>query len=55
MKLVFFDFIIRYGGGPQLAADTMLRLSRLYEVQVVDPYGQSEPYITKLRNGGVPV
>ena len=55
MKLVFFDFIIRYGGGPQLAADTMLRLSRRYEVEVVDPYGQSEPYIQKLRNGGVPV
>lgn len=55
MKIVFFDFIIRYGGGPQLAADTMLRLSRLYEVEVVDPYGQSEPYIKKLRDGGVTV
>jgi glycosyltransferase involved in cell wall biosynthesis len=55
MKVVFFDFIHRYGGGPQLAADTMVRLSRHYEVTVIDPYGQSEPYIQKLRDGGVKV
>lgn len=55
MKLVFFDFIHRYGGGPQLAADTMIRLSRHHKVEVIDPYGQSKPYINKLRDGGVMV
>ena len=55
MKLVLFDFIHRWGGGPQLAADTMVRLSQHYEVQVIDPYGQSEPYVKKLRDGGVMV
>ena len=55
MKLVFFDFAIHYGGGPQLAADTMVRLSRHYDVEVIDAYGQCEPYIRKLRNGGVKV
>jgi len=55
MKIVFFDFIIHYGGGPQLAADTMLRLSKHHEVEVIDPYGQCEPYIQKLQGGGIKV
>ncbi|HOL90129.1 MAG TPA: glycosyltransferase family 4 protein [Anaerohalosphaeraceae bacterium] len=55
MKIVFFDFIYRFGGGPQLAADTMIRLSRHHQVEVVDPYGQSQPYVQKLTKHGVKV
>lgn len=55
MKIVFFDFVIHYGGGPQLAADTMLRLSKHHDIEVIDPYGQCEPYIRKLQDGGVKV
>jgi len=57
MKIVFFDFVIHYGGGPQLAADTVVRLAAApgVEIEVADAYGVCEPYLEKLRRAGVKV
>ena len=38
-----------------MAADTMVRLSKHHQVEVIDPYGQSAPYVQKLHDGGIRV
>lgn len=51
MKVVFFDFVIHYGGGPQLAADTAVRLSIDNEVFVFDAYGACPDFLNHLKKG----
>ncbi|MBN2455219.1 MAG: glycosyltransferase family 4 protein [Sedimentisphaerales bacterium] len=55
MKIVFFDFITKFGGGPQLAADLAKRLSANHDVEVIDAYGICEPYLRTLKEAGIRV
>ena len=57
MKVVFFDFVIHFGGGPQLAADTVTRLAARpdIDIEVIDAYGACEPYLSRLAEAGVKV
>lgn len=51
MKIVFFDFVIHFGGGPQLAADTAVRLSKTNQVYVFDAYGACPDFLNYLKKG----
>jgi glycosyltransferase involved in cell wall biosynthesis len=53
MKLVFFNFTINYGGGPQYTVHLNKLLSRNHEVHVIDAYGSCLPYIEAIREAGV--
>jgi glycosyltransferase involved in cell wall biosynthesis len=57
MRIVFFDFVIHFGGGPQLAADTVGRLAKVdgIDIQVMDAYGKCQPYLEKLKKAKVKV
>lgn len=55
MKIVFFDFVIHSGGGPQLAADTAKRLAVTNDVEVIDVYGACKPYLSTLTEAGIKV
>ena len=53
MKIVFFDFVIHYGGAPQLAADTAKRLAADNDVEVVDAYGVCQEYVKILKDADI--
>ncbi|MFH0982609.1 MAG: glycosyltransferase family 4 protein [Planctomycetota bacterium] len=53
MRIVFFDFILYFGGGSQLAADTAKRLAVEHDVRVVDAYGVCAPYLKMLKEAGI--
>lgn len=53
MKIVFFDFVIHFGGAPQLAANTAKRLAAEEDVQVVDVYGVCKEYLQTLKDAGI--
>jgi glycosyltransferase involved in cell wall biosynthesis len=55
MKIVFFDFVIAFGGGPQLAADTAVRLSAEHSVEIIDVYGVCKPYLKVFSQAGIKV
>ena len=55
MKIVYFDFVVHDGGGPQRAADTAVRLSAEHTVEVVDVYGVCESYLKTLADAGIKV
>ncbi|MGA2173314.1 MAG: glycosyltransferase family 4 protein [Sedimentisphaerales bacterium] len=55
MKIVFFDFVISFGGGPQLAADTAIRLAAEHDVEIVDVYGVCTPYLKMFAEAGIKV
>lgn len=55
MKIVLFDFVIHFGGGPQLAVDTTKRLTADNGVEVVDVYGTCKPYLKSLEDAGIKV
>jgi glycosyltransferase involved in cell wall biosynthesis len=55
MKIVFFDFVIHFGGGPQLVADTAARLSVEHTVEIIDVYGVCEEYLKMLACAGIKV
>jgi L-malate glycosyltransferase len=47
--------VIYFGGGPQLAADTAVRLSAEHTVEVIDVYGACKPYLKRLTEAGIKV
>ena len=53
MRIVFFDFVIHFGGAPQLSADTAKRLAVDNEVEVVDVYGSCRQYLKVLQEAGI--
>ena len=55
MKIVLFDFVIHFGGGPQLAVDTTKRLAADNNVEVVDVYGTCKPYLKSLEDASIKV
>lgn len=55
MKIIFFDFFIHFGGGPQLVADTARRLAVNNEVEVINVYGTCKPYLKRFTEAGIKV
>jgi glycosyltransferase involved in cell wall biosynthesis len=55
MKIVFFDFVTYFGGGPQLAADTAIRLSAEHDVEIIDVYGVCKQYLKTFADAGIKV
>ena len=55
MKIVFFDFVFYFGGGPQLAVDIAKRLSTDHDVQVIDVSGTCDLYIKALKDAGIKI
>lgn len=55
MRLVFFDFNINYGGGPQGSVYLAERLSKDNEVHIIDAYGACDLYCQAIRQTGVPL
>lgn len=55
MKIVFFDFVTYFGGGPQLAADTAIRLSAEHTVEIIDVYGVCKEYLKAFADAGIKV
>ena len=53
MRIVFFDFVIHFGGAPQLAADTAKRLAAEHNVQVVDAYGACPAFLEVLEKANI--
>ena len=53
MKIVFFDFVIHFGGAQQLAVSTVKRLAADNEVEVVDVYGVCKDYLKTLKDAGI--
>ena len=53
MKIVFFDFVIHFGGAQQLTTDTTKRLAADNEVEVVDVYGVCKEYLKTLKDAGI--
>ncbi len=45
MKIVFFNFTINYGGGPQYAVHLAQLLSAHHEVHIVEAYGCCLPFV----------
>ena len=55
MKVVFFDFIINYGGAPQGSAYLMKRLKdNQVNVKVIDGFGASTDYLNYLEQKEIP-
>jgi glycosyltransferase involved in cell wall biosynthesis len=55
MRLVFFDFNINYGGGPQGSVYLAQRLNKDNEVHIIDVYGACEPYCNAIKKAGIPL
>jgi len=55
MRLVFFDFNINYGGGPQGSVYLARRLSELGEVHIIDAYGYCDLYCQAIREASIPL
>jgi glycosyltransferase involved in cell wall biosynthesis len=55
MKIVFFDFVIHFGGAPRSTVALCKKLAQTDEVYVIDPYGTCPGYITKLEKASVKV
>lgn len=53
MRLVFFDFTINYGGGPQYMVHLAELLSREHEVHIIDAYGYCQPYLEAIKQAGL--
>lgn len=53
MKIVLFDFVIHFGGAPQLAADTAKRLAVDNDIEVVDVYGSCRQHLKTLQEAGI--
>lgn len=53
MRLVFFDFNLNFGGGPQGSVYLARRLAAHHEVHVIDAYGQCKAYIEAVRAAGI--
>lgn len=55
MRLLFYNFTINYGGGPQYVVHLAKLLSLNHEVHIVDAYGFCVPYLEAIRQAGVTV
>jgi len=55
MRLLFFDFTINFGGGPQGSVYLCRRLNAEHEVHVVDVYGMCREYADAVRAAGLPL
>lgn len=55
MRLLFFDFTINFGGGPQGSLYLCRRLNVDHEVHVVDAYGTCREYCEAVRAAGLPL
>lgn len=55
LKLVYFGFVIHYGGGPKALVDIAIRLSKHQRVEIIDAYGSCSEYIKDLQDAGIPV
>lgn len=55
MKIVYFGFVIHYGGGPKAVVDICSRLSARHEVAVIDAYGACPAYLEDLAKANLPV
>lgn len=55
MRLVFFDFIINYGGAPQGTVYLARRLAENNEVHIIDAYGACEEYCDAITKSHIPL
>ncbi|HPP57484.1 MAG TPA: glycosyltransferase, partial [Anaerohalosphaeraceae bacterium] len=55
MRLVFFDFIINFGGGPQGSVYLARRLNAHHPVTVIDGYGYCREYCQAVQAAGLPL
>ncbi|MCP4453459.1 MAG: glycosyltransferase family 4 protein [Planctomycetes bacterium] len=53
--LLFFDFVTHYGGAQRSTVHLLSQLNRVFDVQVLDPYGVCQAYSEALNHVGVPV
>lgn len=55
MRLVFFDFTINYGGGPQGTVYMAERLNADNEVHIIDAYGACNLYCEAIKKADIPL
>ncbi|MHC4455641.1 MAG: glycosyltransferase family 4 protein [Planctomycetota bacterium] len=55
MRLVFFDFTINYGGGPQGTVYLAERLNADNEVHIIDAYGACDLYCEAIKKADIPL
>ena len=53
MKIVFFDFMLEFGGATQLAVDVARRLMADHDIQIVDAYGACPAYVDALKRADI--
>jgi len=53
MRVVFFEFVINYGGAPRSSIEFAKRLSQHVDASIVDPYGCCEPFVAAARQAGI--